>query len=149
MAPSKKKEHKIPVRTVPELAPKTFWRPHSCRVQDSNTHNQHVLIKNPIASQLPTQIATTARLNYPKTYMSYPKYNGMRCHRVVGRLPYSPLSSRPWPQPFRPASELSENRQFRERLSESDFDIFAFCRTLRKCVKALCENYLTKWWDLF
>ena len=31
MAPSKKKECKIPVLTVPELALKTFWRPNSCR----------------------------------------------------------------------------------------------------------------------
>ena len=74
MAPSKKKVHKIPVRTVPELAPKTFWRPNSYRFQDSNTNNQHVLIKNPTASQLPKQIITTAHLNYPK-------YNGMLYHR--------------------------------------------------------------------
>ena len=75
----------IPGGTKKKRAPQTFWRPHSYRFQDSNTNNQHVLIKNPIASQLPTQITTTAHLNYPKTYMNYPKYNGMWC-RVVGRL---------------------------------------------------------------
>ena len=36
MAPSKKKEHKILVRTVPELAHQTFWRPHSCRFKDKD-----------------------------------------------------------------------------------------------------------------
>ena len=123
-------------------APQTFWRSHSYRLQDSNTNNQHVLIKNPIASQLPTQITTTAHLNYPKTYMNYPKYNGMLCHRVVGHFP-NPYSHR----------QLGRNPFAQQHLNYPKIDsstkdypkttltFIAFCRTLRKCVKALSENY--------
>ena len=147
MAPSKKEDRRISVRTVPELAPKTFWRPHSYRFQDSNTNNQHVLIKNPIASQLPTQITTTAHLNYPKTYMNYPKYNGMWCHRVVGHFPnpysHRQLGRNPFAQQHLnyPKIDSSTNDYPKTSLT-----CFAFCRTVRKCVKALSENYPTKWW---
>ena len=122
MAPSQKKEHKIPVRTVLELAPKTFWRPHSYRFQDSNTNN------STCSYQEPYRFSTT-NTNYHKCSPQLSE----NIHEL-SEIQWNVMPPRGWATSLihtliaTLAATLSprsiRNRQFHERLSENDFDIF-------------------------
>ena len=58
-------------------------------------------------------------------------------HRQLGRNPFAQHQNYP--------KIDSSTKDY----PKTTLTFFAFCRTVRKCVKALSENYPTKWWRFF